>query len=57
MRITGALLISLIGGALSAQTNAGLVWKHISTKTGELAPPNTGTEQTSPRYLTSTKTE
>ncbi len=47
MRIIGTLLISLIGGALSAQTNAGFVWKHLSTKTGELAPPNTGTEQTS----------
>ena len=47
VRITGTLLISLIGGALSAQTNMGLVWKHLSTKTGDLAPPNAGTEQTS----------
>ena len=42
-----ALLWLVLCGTLAAQTDSGLTWKHLSTKTGDLAVPNAGTQQTS----------
>jgi hypothetical protein len=39
--------VLIISCALWAQSGAGVVWKHLSTKSGDLPAPNTGTEQTS----------
>ena len=46
-RCLGILLLLAIVCPLLAQTDTGVVWKHLSTRTGDLLPPNRGTEQTS----------
>jgi hypothetical protein len=45
--MTRLLLSVLLAAAAWAQTDSGIVWKHLSTATGDLALPNSGTEQTS----------
>ena len=41
------LLPILLAAAACAQTDTGILWKHLSTATGDLPLPNSGTEQTS----------
>lgn len=41
------LLTILLAAAAFAQSDGGVVWKHLSTATGDLPVPNSGTEQTS----------
>jgi len=51
MRTKWIVLSLVIGGAVWAQTDTGVVWEHLSTKTGDLPVPNNGTEQTSATVL------
>jgi FG-GAP-like repeat len=46
MKLIRTLLLMAIG-SLCAQTGRDVLWKHLSTKTGDLLLPNSGTEQTS----------
>ena len=48
MTILGRIaLVSTIFLGCWAQTGSKIVWKHLSTKAGDLEPPNSGGEQTS----------
>ena len=42
-----ALLVFALGSAASSEIGSGVVWKHLSTKNGDLPPPNAGKQQTS----------
>ena len=45
--MTRVLPILLLATAAWTQTDSGILWKHLSTTTGDLGLPNSGTEQTS----------
>jgi len=45
--MTALVLIALFAVAGWAQAGPGVVWKHLSSKTGDLRVPNSGTQQTS----------
>ncbi|HVN05936.1 MAG TPA: VCBS repeat-containing protein [Bryobacteraceae bacterium] len=51
MRTKWIVLSLLMGGTAWAETDTGVVWKHLSTKTGDLPVPNSGKEQTSATVL------
>jgi hypothetical protein len=42
-----ALVVCGVGAALCAGSGGVVVWKHLSTRNGDLPAPNTGTQQTS----------
>ncbi len=42
-----AFVVCIVGTALWAGTGSAVVWKHLSTGSGDLAVPNSGTQQTS----------
>ncbi|HTT65881.1 MAG TPA: VCBS repeat-containing protein [Bryobacteraceae bacterium] len=45
--VVGLIVGILLAATLWPQTSGGVIWKHLSTASGDLAPPNAGTEQTS----------
>src|ERR1700730_16079583 len=47
MKTNRTAIMLIIACALWAQSDTGVVWKHLSTKGGDLPAPNSGTEQTS----------